>query len=99
MNMVTAATKLKDASSLKESYDTPRQHIKKQRHHFADKGPSSQSYVFPVVTYECDSWTTKKADGREVQEGEDICILWLIHVDVWQKPTQYCKVIILQLKS
>ena len=24
--------------------------------------------------------------------------LWLIHVDVWQKPTQYCKVIILQLK-
>jgi len=24
--------------------------------------------------------------------------LWLNHVDVWQKPTQYCKVIILQLK-
>ena len=24
--------------------------------------------------------------------------LWLIHADVWQKPTQYCKVIILQLK-
>ena len=24
--------------------------------------------------------------------------LWLIHVDVWQKPTQYCKAIILQLK-
>ena len=22
--------------------------------------------------------------------------LWLIHVDVWQKPTQYCKAIILQ---
>ena len=36
--------KLKDASSLKESYDTPRQHIKKQKHHFADKGPPSQSY-------------------------------------------------------
>ena len=28
----------------KESYDKPRQCIKKQRHHFADKGPSSQSY-------------------------------------------------------
>ena len=28
----------------KESYDKPRQHIKKQRHHFADKGPYSQSY-------------------------------------------------------
>ena len=24
--------------------------------------------------------------------------LWLIHIDVWQKPTQYCKAIILQLK-
>jgi len=24
--------------------------------------------------------------------------LWLIHVDLWQKPTQYCKAIILQLK-
>ena len=24
--------------------------------------------------------------------------LWLIHVDVWQKPTQYCKAIIFQLK-
>ena len=30
----------------KESYDKPRQCIKKQRHHFADKGPYSQSYVF-----------------------------------------------------
>ena len=30
----------------KESYDQSRQHIKKQRHYFADKGPSSQSYVF-----------------------------------------------------
>jgi len=24
--------------------------------------------------------------------------LWLIHVDLWQKPTQYCKAIVLQLK-
>ena len=30
----------------KESYDKPRQHIKKQRHHFANKGPYSQSYGF-----------------------------------------------------
>ena len=30
----------------KESYDKPRQHIKKQRHHFADKGPYSQSHGF-----------------------------------------------------
>ena len=37
--------------------------------------------------------------GREAQERGDICIyLWLIHVDVWQKTTQYCEAIILQLK-
>ena len=30
----------------KNTYDNPGQHIKKQRHHFADKGPSSQIYVF-----------------------------------------------------
>ena len=42
--MVTAAIKLKDVFSLEESYDKPRQGIKKQRHHFAGKGPYSQSY-------------------------------------------------------
>ena len=30
----------------KKSYDQPRQHIKKLRYYFADKGPSSQSYGF-----------------------------------------------------
>ena len=30
----------------KKSYDQPRQHIEKQRHYFADKGPSSQGYGF-----------------------------------------------------
>ena len=33
--------------------------------------------------------------GREVQEGGNI---WLLCVDMWQKPLQYCKAIILQLK-
>ena len=46
LQMVTAAMKLKDASFLEESYDQPKQHIKKQRHYFADKSPSSQSYGF-----------------------------------------------------
>ena len=36
--------KLKDTYSLEESYDQPRQHIKKQRHYFAKKCPSSQGY-------------------------------------------------------
>ena len=44
--MVTAAMKLKNTYSLEESYDQPRQHIKKQRHYFANKGLSSQGYGF-----------------------------------------------------
>ena len=36
----------KTLASWKKSYDQPRQHIKKQRHYFANKGPSSQSYGF-----------------------------------------------------
>ena len=63
LQMVTAAMKLKDACSLEENYDQPRQHIKKQRHYFASKGPSSQSYGFcTVVMYGCESWTIKKAE-------------------------------------
>ena len=41
LQMVTAAMKLKDAYYLEEKYDQPRQHIKKQRHYLANKGPSS----------------------------------------------------------
>ena len=46
----------------KKSYDKPRQYMKKQRHYFADQGPSSQSDVFPVVMYGCESWTIKKVE-------------------------------------
>ena len=35
---------IKRLTPWKESYDQPRQHIKKQRHYFANKGPSSQGY-------------------------------------------------------
>ena len=41
--MVIAAMKLKDACSLEDNYDQPRQHIKKQTHYYANKGPSGQS--------------------------------------------------------
>ena len=43
--MMTAAMILKD-TPWKKSYDQPRQHIQKQRHYFANKGPSSQGYGF-----------------------------------------------------
>ena len=41
-----AAMRLKILTPWKKTYDQPRQHIKKQRHYFADKSPSSQSYGF-----------------------------------------------------
>ena len=57
--------KLKDTCSLEKSYDQPRQHIKRQRHYFANKDPSSQRYGFSsshVWMWELnykESWTRK----------------------------------------
>ena len=45
LQMVTAAMKLKD-TPWKESCDQHRQHIKKQKHYFVNKGLSSQGYGF-----------------------------------------------------
>ena len=44
--MVTAAMELKDTCSLQEKLEKHRQHIKKQRHYFSDKGVYSQNYEF-----------------------------------------------------
>ena len=46
LQMVIAAMKLKDTYSLEGKYDQPRQRIKKQRHYFVNKRPSSQGYGF-----------------------------------------------------
>ena len=59
---------IKDPCSLKKSYDQPRQHIKKQRHHFAKKGPSIKTMVFLVVMYGCESWIIKKAERIDAFE-------------------------------
>ena len=55
----------------KESYDQPRQHIKKQRHYFASKGPSSQSYGFS--SSHVWMWTIKKAEGWRIDVFELRC--------------------------
>ena len=54
----------------KKSYDQPRQHIKKQKRYFVNKCPSSKAIVFPVVMYECESWTTKKAERQRIDAFE-----------------------------
>ena len=56
-----------------KSYDQPRQHSKKQRHYFANKGPSSQTVVFPVVMYGCESWTIEKAKHWKIEAFELRC--------------------------
>ena len=47
LQVVTVALKLKMLAPWKKSYDKPRQHIKKQRHYFTNKGQFTQSYGFP----------------------------------------------------
>ena len=65
LQIVTAAMKLKDAYSLEGKLWPTWQHIKKQRHYFANKGPSSQGYGFfssHVWMWELDckeSWALK----------------------------------------
>ena len=68
------------------------------------------SYLVPCLL--CVQWTVQTARkvaaqmGSELQGGRwdgvsrrgSYVYLWLVHVDVWQKLTQYCKVILLQLK-
>ena len=64
----------------KKSYDQHRQYIEKQRHYFANKGPSSQGYIFPVVMYGCESWTVKKAEHRRIDAFELWCWRRLLQV-------------------
>ena len=80
LQMVTAAMKLKMLAPWKKSCDQPRQLIKKQRHYFANKGPSGQSYVFPVVMYGCESQTIKKAEHQTIDAFELWCWRRLLKV-------------------
>ena len=56
--------------------------IKKQRHHFANKGPYSQSYVFffPVVMNGCESWAIKKAEHQRTDAFKLWCWRRLLRV-------------------
>ena len=64
---------IKTLAPWKKSYDKTRQRVKKQRHYFASKGTYSQSYGFPVVMYECESGTTKKAEDQRIYAFEQWC--------------------------
>ena len=64
----------------KKSYDQHRQYIEKQRHYFANKGPSSQGYIFPVVMYGCEIWSIKKAEHQRIDAFELWCWRRLLRV-------------------
>ena len=61
----------------KESYDQPRhikrEHIKRQTHYFASKGPLVKAMVFPIVMYACENWTIKKAECQRINAFELWC--------------------------
>ena len=64
----------------KESYDQPRQHIKKQRHYFVTKVHLVKAMIFPVVMYGCGSWTIKKAECQRIDVFELWCWRRLLRV-------------------
>ena len=54
----------------------PRQHIKQQRHYFADKSPYSQNYGFSKGTFQAKMSTIKDRNGMDLTEAEDIKKRW-----------------------
>ena len=76
MWIVTSATKLKDTCSLEEKLCKHQWHIKKQRHHFADKGPSSQSYGFSSSHVQI--WELDHKDGWELKN-------WCFWTGCWRR--------------
>ena len=85
LQMVTAAMKSKHNCSLEEKFDQPRQHIKKQRHYFANKGPSSQSYGFPSSHV----WMWE-LDHKEGWALKNWCILTMVLEKTLESPLD-CK--------
>ena len=71
----------------KESYDQPRQHIKKQRHYFANR---VKIMVFPVVMYECECWTIKKAECQRTDAFELWCWRRLLRIPWTARRSNQC---------
>ena len=72
LQMVTVATKFKDACSLEKSYDKPRHLLKSRDITLLTNVHIVKTIVFPVVIYRCDSWTMAKTECRRI----DAFALW-----------------------
>ena len=82
--MVIAVMKLKTLAPWKESYDQPRQHIKKQRHYFVNKGLSSQDYGFSSSRV----WMWE-LDYRESWAYKDWCIWTMVLEKTLESPLDW----------
>ena len=71
---------IKTLASWKRSYDEPRQHVKKQRHYFANRACLVKAMVFPMVMYGCESWTIRKAECKRLDAFELWCWRRLLRV-------------------
>ena len=69
----------------KKSYDQPRQHIKKQRHYFANKGPSGQGYGFS-----CSHVWMWELDYKESWALRDWCF-WTVVLEKTLESPLHCK--------
>ena len=79
--MVIAAMKLKDAYSLEEKLVTNLDSIFKSRDiTLSTKVCLVKAMVFPVVMYECESWTIKKAEHQRIDAFELWCWRRLLRV-------------------
>ena len=74
--------KLKDACSLEEKLWNPRQCIKKQRHPFADEGPSSQSYGFSSSHLKIWELDQKKAEDQRIDAFKLWCWRRLLDTEI-----------------
>ena len=70
---------IKTLAPWRKSYDQPRQHIKKQRHYFANKRPSSKVMVFSVVMHGCES-----CDYKESWAPRNWCFWTVVLEKTWE---------------
>ena len=73
LQMVTVPMKLKDAYFWEKSYDQLRQLLKSRDITLPTKVHLAKAMVFPVVMYECESWTIKKAEYQRIGAFELWC--------------------------
>ena len=70
LQMMTAAIKLRHLLLGRKTMTNLDSILKKQRHYFADKVPSSQSYGFSRSHVQCESWIIKKDEHQRTDDFE-----------------------------